>query len=97
MLKALLINGAIPDHRDKAEAASPVHYVSKDAAPFLIMHGDNDKLVPLAQSRELEEALKKAGTEATLFVVKGAGHGFPRHPELIPMIRAFFDKHLKAG
>jgi acetyl esterase/lipase len=95
--EALLIDGPIPDNKDKAAQASPVHYVTKDAAPFLIMHGDNDKLVPLAQSQELAAALKKAGVDATLHVVQGAGHGFPRHPELIAIIRAFFDQHLKAG
>ena len=95
--EAKLIDGAIPDNREKAERASPVHYVTKDAAPFLIMHGDNDKLVPLAQSQELAKALEKACVEVKLHVVKGAGHGFPGHPELIPMIKSFFDKHLKSG
>ena len=95
--EAKLIDGAIPDNKDKATRASPVHYVTKDAAPFLIMHGDNDKLVPLAQSEQLAKALEKAGVEVKLHVVQGAGHGFPGHPELLPMIKAFFDKHLKPG
>ena len=93
--EAKLIDGPIPDNKDKAAKASPVHYVTKDAAPFLIMHGDNDRLVPLAQSEEFADALKKAGVEVTLHVVKGTGHGFPRHPELLPIVRTFFDKHLK--
>src|SRR6185312_14089598 len=32
---------------------SPVHYVTKDCPPFLIMHGTKDPLVPYAQSEEL--------------------------------------------
>jgi acetyl esterase/lipase len=59
----------------KAKAASPITYVSKNAPPFLIIHGDQDKVVPLAQSQELEKALKQAGAEVTLQVVPGAGHG----------------------
>jgi acetyl esterase/lipase len=93
--EAKLIGGAIPDNKDKAGQASPVHYVSRDAAPFLIMHGDVDKLVPLAQSIELRDALQKAGVEASLYIIGGQGHGFRDHPELLPMIRAFFDRHLK--
>ena len=40
------------------------------------MHGDQDKLVPLAQSEMLRDALAKAKVEVKLEVVKGAGHGF---------------------
>jgi dipeptidyl aminopeptidase/acylaminoacyl peptidase len=58
------------------------------------MHGDADPLVPLGQSERFYEALKKAGVDATLHVVKGAGHGF-RGPEIDEATAAFFDKHLK--
>lgn len=95
--EAKLIGSAIPDNKQKAEQASPVHYVTSAAAPFLIMHGDIDKLVPLAQSIELRDALQKAGVEASLYIIGGQGHGFRGHPELLPMIRLFFDPHLKAA
>jgi pimeloyl-ACP methyl ester carboxylesterase len=49
--EARLIGGAIPSNQDKARAASPVTYITKDDAPFLIMHGDKDPLVPTAQAR----------------------------------------------
>ncbi len=39
------------------------------------MHGDIDRLVPLSQSQELAKALKTAGVEVTLQVLKGSGHG----------------------
>jgi acetyl esterase/lipase len=94
--EAKLIGGAIPDNQEKAKAASPVFYVTADAAPFLIMHGDIDKLVPLAQSIELRDALQKSKVEASLYIIGGQGHGFRGHPELIPMMRAFFDRHLKS-
>ena len=89
-----LIGGPLPDHPEKAKAVSPVTYVSKDAPPFLIMHGDKDPLIPLAQSQELDAALQKAGVDTTLFVVQGGGHGFGG-PELMKQVREFFDKHLK--
>jgi acetyl esterase/lipase len=37
--------------------------VSKDSAPFFIVHGDKDDLVPISQSQRLAEALSKAGVE----------------------------------
>lgn len=91
-----LIGGPVQENKEKARKASPVTYVSKDSAPFLIMHGDQDNVVPLGQSRELAEALKKAGVEVTLQVVKGNGHGGPGFfsPENRKLIEDFFAKHL---
>ncbi len=72
-------------------------YVSKDSAPFLIMHGDKDNVVPPGQSDVLAKALKKAGVEVTLVVVKGNGHGGPgfNSPENRKLIEDFFAKHLR--
>jgi acetyl esterase/lipase len=89
-----LVGGPLLENKDKAAKASPLTYVNKDCPPFLIMHGDKDALVPLSQSELLCEALKKAGADATLHVVKGAGHGFGG-PEINKMVNDFFDKHLK--
>jgi acetyl esterase/lipase len=72
-------------------------YVSKDTAPFLIVYGDQDNLVPLAQSEALAEALKKAGVEVNLVVIKGNGHGGPGFTNLEnrKLIEEFFAKHLR--
>jgi acetyl esterase/lipase len=74
-------------------------YIGKDTPPFLILHGDADKLVPLAASERLNEALKKAGVEVNLVVMKGAGHGGNefRTDEVMRMYVEFFDRHLKKG
>ncbi len=95
--EAKLLGGRIRDNKDKATKASPVAYVNKEAAPFLIMHGDKDRVVPYAQSVELAEALKKAGVDVTLKKIEGAGHGGPRFTstENRKLIVDFFDKHLK--
>ena len=93
---AKLIGGPVQDNKEKARAASPLTYVSKDSAPFLIMHGDRDNLVPLAQSEKLAAALKRAGVEATLVVLKGDPHGGPAFltPEYLQIIEDFFALHL---
>lgn len=89
-----LLGGPVLENREKAARASPITYVSRDDPPFLIMHGDQDPLVPYQQSELLHEALKKAGVDSTLQIVKGAGHGF-RMPEVLPAVQAFFDRHLR--
>ena len=94
-----LIGGPVQENQEKARKASPLTYVSKDAAPFLIMHGDQDKLVPVQQSKVLAEALQKAGVEVRLVIVKGNGHGGPgfNSPENRKLIEDFFAKHLGKG
>lgn len=66
-------------------------YVSKDAPPFLIMHGDQDHTVPFRQSESFYAALKKSGVDATLVPMKGAGHGFAG-PEAIGPVRDFLKR-----
>lgn len=91
--------GAKLDHKAKADAVSPVHYVSKDAPPFLILHGTHDTLVPYAQSVQLEAALKSQGVPVWLQTLPGAGHGGPlfSKPAVLQLTQNFFDKHLKGA
>ncbi len=91
-----LIGGSPRENREKARWASSLTYVSKDSAPFLILHGDKDNVVPLGQSESLAEALKKAGVEVTLQIVKGSGHGGPafHSPENRKLIEEFFARRL---
>jgi acetyl esterase/lipase len=89
-----LIGGPIQQNRDKAARANPITYVGKDAPPFLLIHGDQDPLVPPHQAELLFEALKQAGIEVKLHLVAGAGHGVGGR-EVNDLIDAFFDQHLK--
>jgi dipeptidyl aminopeptidase/acylaminoacyl peptidase len=64
----------------------------------LIEHGDKDALVPIAQSQEFYDALKRGGVEAQLHVVPGGDHGLHQATaELIPIVMGFFASHLKAA
>jgi dipeptidyl aminopeptidase/acylaminoacyl peptidase len=92
-----LLGGPVQKNRDKAERANPIAYVSKDDPPFLIMHGDRDKMVPFNQSELLYDALKKVGVDATLKPVKGAGHGTREFgsAESMKSVEDFFAEHLK--
>jgi len=95
--ESLLIGGPLQDNKEKAARANPITYVTRDAPPFLILHGDKDGAVPFNQSELLTAALKKAGVEVTLRKIEGAGHGGPAFQERgnQRLVDEFLDRHLK--
>jgi acetyl esterase/lipase len=74
---------------------SPITHVTADAPPTLIIHGDQDKLVPIQQAEVMIAKLKAAGVPAELVVKKGAAHGWPDLPKDMTTIADWFDKHLQ--
>jgi len=95
--------GAKQENDPALKRASPVNYISKNAPPFFILHGNVDNVVPMNQSLELYEKLKAAGDSATLLIVTNFGHGGvplglrpePSEKEFIETIADFFDRNLK--
>lgn len=96
--EAKLIGGAVLENIDQAARVNPIRYVSADDPPFLIVHGDVDRTVPLNQSSLLFVALKQAGTDVHFHTIHGAGHGRPGFgaPEIEKMVETFFAEKLKA-
>lgn len=80
-------------------AASPLGYVSPDDAPVLTVHGSADRTVSPGRSERLDSALRAAGIESTLEIVRGARHDFTQvHTARVDtLVRAFLARHLKAG
>ena len=93
---AKLLGGPVQENKELAQRANPITFVTKDDPPFLIVHGDKDRLVPISQSQLLCEALKKTGVQVKFHTVKGEGHGFDS-PQVDKMVEDFFDKHIKGG
>jgi acetyl esterase/lipase len=58
--------------------ASPINRVGPGAPPFLIAHGNLDRMVAESQSRALHDALVRYGCDATMIVLGGAGHEDPK-------------------
>jgi acetyl esterase/lipase len=83
--------------------ASPLAYVTADDAPTLLMHGDQDVIVPIKQSEIMESALKQALVKVAFIKVAGGRHGpnfqfptgDPRLPDHIGEAVRWFDVHLK--
>lgn len=74
--------------------ANPISYINGSAPPFLIVHGDQDPLVPYQQSILLVKALQRAGVDVTFYTVEGAGHGGFTDPRVPEMTRKFLAKPL---
>ncbi len=90
-----LLGGPILENKEKAKAASPITYITKDDPPFLIFHGDKDMTVPFNQSEKLTKALKASGVDVLFIKVEGGAHGGFRNPEVFKRVRQFFDKNLR--
>lgn len=74
--------GALPGAADAYRARSPLRRATSIAAPLLILHGRDDKVVPLAQSQAMADRVRAAGGEVELHVYEGEGHGWGR-PETV--------------
>lgn len=64
--------------KERAKAASPVNFVNAGMCPILMMHGDNDPIVPKEISSDILYArIVDAGLEdrAEYYVLEHAGHG----------------------
>jgi acetyl esterase/lipase len=88
-----LLGGPLEKDKAKAITASPIHYVSKDDPPFLIVHGEGDRVIPVEQSQRLYEELLKAGVNATLKILP-VGHQAVQM-DALKDAEVFFDATLK--
>lgn len=73
---------------------SPITHVTADDPPTLIIHGDQDKLVPIQQAESIISKLKEVNVPAELVVKKGAVHGWANQNKDIATFADWFDKHL---
>lgn len=77
---------------------SPVHHAERIQVPVMVLHGSDDRVVPVEHGRAMSRALKKAGKRYTYIELPGAGH----HPDgpvhrkiLLTALEEFLATHLK--
>lgn len=68
-------DGHVLDAQIASTTANPLTYITSAAPPFLIFHGNQDRLVSPSQTLILHNALVAAGARSTRYVVDGGGHG----------------------
>ncbi len=93
----LFLGGNLEKARPLHIKASPLYWVTPNAAPTLCIHGTEDKYVAHEQAVWLVDKLKAANVEAELLLLEGAGHGFKgKDAETAEKaLMAFFGKQLK--
>ncbi|WP_269208839.1 alpha/beta hydrolase [Arthrobacter sp. 135MFCol5.1] len=72
--ESLLIGAQPADAPATARAASPATYVHPAAPPFLLIHGTDDRFVPVEQSTTFAAALEAAGNVVDLLLLEDADH-----------------------
>jgi acetyl esterase/lipase len=93
------LGGDYAHHAEIWRDASPVFHVSKDASPFLIVHGTQDADVPIAQSQELADQLTQVGVPVKFVRVEDV-HTFQTaeaRKRLALETQAFFTQYLRPG
>lgn len=86
------------ENRDAWERISPFNKVEDIVTPTLIMGGEDDWNVPIQNSEQLYQALKRLGRETQLVVYPGQAHGLrvPSYQkDRLERYLAWYDKYVK--
>ena len=71
----LLLRGQPEEKPELARLASPVAHVDASDPPLLLVHGDQDPQMPVAQSLEFVGAYERVGLKARFIPIHGGVHG----------------------
>lgn len=83
--------GNAQDDRERLEAVSPVNHAAAFQAPVLLIHGKDDLIVPIRQSRRMRSALRRADKPVTLIELKGEDHWLSTRETRLETLRALDD------
>lgn len=95
-----LLGCPLEGNLERVARASPVHYVSADDPPALIVHGFRDSSVPPHQAEYFHSVLRRAGVDSRLVLIPGAGHvcvGIDDDDRIPERLVEFFGAHLRTG
>jgi dipeptidyl aminopeptidase/acylaminoacyl peptidase len=80
------------------ERSSPIAFIKNVHTPTLIVGGDRDAEVPITQSYEYWNALRRLGVKTEFVVYPDEGHAFFKHADqvdLVTRIVSWFNTHLQ--
>jgi dipeptidyl aminopeptidase/acylaminoacyl peptidase len=69
-------------------AVSPAKLAARADAPVLLIHGKDDTVVKIEQSRRMERALRSAGKPVEMLTLDGEDHGLSGETTRIAMLQA---------
>jgi acetyl esterase/lipase len=81
---------------DQFTEFSPIHHVSSNAPPTLILHGSQDEIVPIVEGESMHQVLQKSGVISKFLAIAGAGHGLldDDADRALEETVAWFEEHL---
>lgn len=72
-----MVTGTTPAaNKTLFEQSSPVYFINQQTPPTLILHGQNDNVVDVSQSKELKAKLDAAGITNDMVIYPGERHGW---------------------
>ncbi|MBC8333254.1 MAG: S9 family peptidase [Anaerolineae bacterium] len=86
--------GSLPEAAELYRQRSPLFFADKIQDPVIVFQGEDDKVVPKAQSDAIVAALKQNGVPHEYHLYAGEGHGF-RKPETIEHFYNTLEKFLR--
>jgi len=87
----MLMGGPEFKRPERYAQASPAEHVSPDSPPMLLMHGREDEVVSVEQSRRMFDALDEAGVDAVLYELHDMNHVWVEDVEEIDSERTAMD------
>ena len=92
----LLLGGQPTEQPNLAKLASPVAHVDAQDPPLMVIHGDKDPQVPIAQSSELQAAYSEFQLPVKIEVVSQGVHGGEAfyNENMLHKIEEFLRSHL---
>ena len=84
-----------------AKLLSPTEHLEACSPPILLLHGENDKVLPVINSTFMMDVAKEKNADVELLIIKNAGHSFkgsnisPSMEELNNYAAIFILSHLK--
>ncbi len=80
---------SVTDRSDpKIDAISPIKFANRVSIPILLIHGRDDTVVPIAQSRDMADALRKAGKQVEFVELENEDHWLSRSETRLQMLEA---------
>ncbi|MFT4251781.1 MAG: S9 family peptidase [Caulobacter sp.] len=89
--------GRAPENLARMDASSPVRFVDRVKVPVLVLHGEQDRRVPVTLGLSFYRGLRLLGADATMVVYPREPHWTyePAHQtDIQERVLAWFDAHL---
>lgn len=89
--------GDLRANQEKFDQVSPLKHASRITAPVLLIHGEEDRRVPIAHGKKMKQALEASGKQVQWLAFENEGHGLyyiANERKYYETMLVFLGKHL---